>query len=332
MSAAYRKKIRLHEAALGSLMHKLSAIIPCKNERINIRDCIASVTQIADEIIVADNGSTDGTLEIVAEMGICRILKREFIGYSSFKNWAIGQATHDWILILDADERITPELASEIRTLLSGDPECDSYRVRRDNYFLGHHIRHCGWGDHKITRLLRRSVCRYNNRRVHEEVDVDTGKIGVLSNRLIHIAARDFESFMVKQLKYASLNGHDRFESGRKAGYFRTLWHAPFRFFYLYVVRRGFLDGQAGLMVCMTLAFYTFAKDAKIWELNQNRLALTRQRSGGLRESHSNPFLTEGMNNATLPPEARPPVAKLPAATLPVAELTAARPPMRKAA
>jgi hypothetical protein len=151
----------------------------------------------------------------------------------------------------------------------------------------------------------------------------------------MHITARDFESFMVKQLKYASLNGQDRFESGRKAGYFRTLWHAPFRFFYLYVVRCGFLDGQAGLMVCMTLAFYTFAKDAKIWELNQNRLVSSRQRSVGPRESLSTSSI-QGSYNSTLSPAVELPAAKSLAAKLPtrlpVAELAEAQPSMRKAA
>jgi glycosyltransferase involved in cell wall biosynthesis len=124
---------------------KLTVLIPCKNESHNIRDCIESVRSIADEILVADSLSTDDTLEIVRNSGGCRIIEREFIDYANFKNWAIPQATHPWVLIVDADERVTPELAVEIREILAkAPPSLDAYRMRRDNFFLGQQIRHCG--------------------------------------------------------------------------------------------------------------------------------------------------------------------------------------------
>src|SRR5687767_5970579 len=124
-------------------MTALSVIIPCRDEQRNIAACIASVQDLAGEIIVADNGSTDGTLAIARRLG-CRIIEREFIGYANFKNWAIPQAEHEWVLILDADERMTPELADEIRELLARGPQCDAYRLRRDNVFLGQRTRFCG--------------------------------------------------------------------------------------------------------------------------------------------------------------------------------------------
>src|SRR6476646_2697115 len=113
---------------------KLTVIIPCKDERRNIRPCIESARLVADEVLIADSGSTDGTLDIVREMGGCRIIEREYITPSDFKNWAIPQASHEWVLIVDADERVTPELIEEIRLLFAFPPPCDGYSVRRDNF------------------------------------------------------------------------------------------------------------------------------------------------------------------------------------------------------
>ena len=99
---------------------KLTVLIPCKNERLNIRPCVESVRGIADEVLIADSGSSDGTLDIVRELGDCRIIEREYIDSGNFKNWAIPQAAHPWVLIIDADERVTPELAAEIKRILAG--------------------------------------------------------------------------------------------------------------------------------------------------------------------------------------------------------------------
>src|SRR4029077_4810511 len=129
---------------------KLTALIPCKNERRNIRPCIESVQDIADEILIADSGSTDGTLDVVRGLGGCRIIEREYVNSADFKNWAIPQARHEWVLVCDRDERVTPELAGEIQRLLSGEPACDGYSLRRDNFFLGHPIRHCGWNTSRL--------------------------------------------------------------------------------------------------------------------------------------------------------------------------------------
>src|SRR6478609_6608944 len=122
-------------------MLKITVLITCKNEELHIRDCIESARLVADEVLVADSGSNDATLAIVAEMGGCRVIEREFINYADFKNWALPQCKHEWVLILDADERVTPELAAEVKKLLAKEPEHDAYWVRRDNYVLGHRIR-----------------------------------------------------------------------------------------------------------------------------------------------------------------------------------------------
>lgn len=252
-------------------MPKLTVLIPCKDERQNIAECIASARLVADEVLVADSGSIDGTLDIVRSNRGCRLIEREFIDYANFKNWAIPQAKHDWVLVLDADERVTPELASEIHMLLVLDPSCDAYRLARINLFLGQEIKHCGWNTATLTRLFRKSVCRYRPARVHEDVEVDSGRIGNLRSKLLHYTARDLESFVAKQVRYSHLAAADAFDHGRRPGYASTLLHAPLRFLQLFVLRAGFRDGFAGLVLCLLMAFYAFLKDANLWALAKSR-------------------------------------------------------------
>jgi len=250
-------------------MPQVTVLIPCKDERANIAACIRSVQPIADEVLVADSGSTDGTLEVVRQLGGCRIIQREFIGYADFKNWAIPQAAHSWVLVVDADERVTPELADEIRRLLGAEPQHDAYEMRRQNFFLGRPIRHCGWNNSYIRRLFRRDVCRYRMCRVHEELDVAPQRVGRLQSMLLHFTCTDYSDFVQKQVKYSQLAAEDRFEKGKHAGYLTTLLHGPLRFLQLYLLRGGILDGFAGLVLCATLSYYAFLKDARLWALHR---------------------------------------------------------------
>ncbi len=130
----------------------LTVIVPCKNERMNIRPCLESVHRIADEILIADSGSTDGTMEILTEFSKVRVIRRDYITSGDFKNWAIPQAANEWVLIVDADERVTPELADEIVLELSRGPMEDGYWIYRDNHFLGHRLK---FGDARTDKVLR---------------------------------------------------------------------------------------------------------------------------------------------------------------------------------
>jgi len=245
----------------------LTVLIPAKNERLNIRPCVESARPIADEILVADSGSTDGTLEIARELG-CRTIERELIDFSDFKNWAIPQAKHPWVLVLDADERVTPELADEIRLMLANPPtDLDGFWIGRENYFMGQRIRHCGWNSDAVFRLLRRDVCRYTNRRVHEAVDVAPGRDGRLSAKLRHYTVWNYERYLAKMSHYTRLGALDLHDRGRHAGFASMFFRVPLRFFQLYVLRLGFLDGLAGLQICMLTAFTGFLKQARLWEI-----------------------------------------------------------------
>lgn len=247
----------------------LTVLIPCKNEARNIRACVESARLVADEILVADSGSTDRTMDIVRKIGGCRLIEREFIGYSDFKNWAIPQARHPWVLIVDADERVTPELAAEIHEILAVPPDdLDGYWIYRQNHFMGREIKHCGWDTDKVFRLLRRDKCRYRMCRVHEEIEVDPQRAGKLKHRLKHYTYWSYDQYFEKYVKYTRLGAQDMWDAGKRTS-FLAMFSRPFlRFLQLYIIRRGFLDGLPGLQICMLQSFFvTFVKQARLWEM-----------------------------------------------------------------
>ncbi|MFH1264194.1 MAG: glycosyltransferase family 2 protein [Planctomycetota bacterium] len=252
---------------MTSTRPKLTVLIPCKDERINIRPCVESVRSIADEILVADSGSTDGTLDLVRQLGGCRIVEREFIDYSSFKNWAMARAAHPWVLVVDADERVTDQLAAEIRSLFSKTPPLDAYRLPRVAYFLGRRINHSGWNSSMPVRLFRRDVCRYKHR-VHESVEVATRRVGKLKGKLDHFTCQSLTRFLANLNRYTTTSAEDMHAAGRRACFLDILVRPLLRFFRDYVARAGFLDGRAGLAVCMISAYYVLLKYLKLWTLS----------------------------------------------------------------
>ena len=182
----------------------------------------------------------------------------------NFKNWAIPQAAHRWVLIVDADERVTPELAAEIKqTLAAADLRWLSHSRR--NHFFGHEIKHCGWNTDDVLRLFRRDLGRYNDYGDHAEVEVSSGKVGRLKARLMHYTYWSMEQYLRKLDRYTGQWAQQRFSRGRRASYLQLLLRTPLRFFYLYFIRLGFLDGVPGLVVCLLSSFYSFTKVAKLW-------------------------------------------------------------------
>ena len=251
------------------MAERLSVLIPCKDERRNIRACIDSVQAIADEVLIADSGSTDGTLEIVRDIGGCRIIEREYINSANFKNWAIPQCQHDWVLVVDADERVTPDLALEIQQLLADPPtEIDGYWIDRANHYLGYRIRHCGWNSDAVIRLFRRE-CRYETRWVHAEVDLPSSRLGTLKHQLLHYTTWDSDQYLYKLNRYAGWGALNLRDARRRPRLLSMVTRAPLRFLQLYVLRLGFLDGIPGFQICMHTAYYAFLKQAKLWELHR---------------------------------------------------------------
>ncbi len=249
------------------MAHTLSVLIPCKNEQRNLRPCVESVLGLADEVVVADSGSTDRTLAIARELG-CRILEREYVNSANFKNWAIPQCVHPWVLIVDADERVPPQLASEIRALLAGAPAHDGYRIYRRNFLFGQEVRYSGWQTDDVLRLFRRDLCRYEERRVHADVVVSGGNIGWLRERLVHYTAWTVDQFLGKKVgRYTTWGAEDLWDRGRRAGWTELALRPFLRFLRHYVLRRGFLDGRVGWIMAVMSAFYVFVRFAKLWEM-----------------------------------------------------------------
>jgi glycosyltransferase involved in cell wall biosynthesis len=248
---------------------KLTCLVPCKNEAANIEACIASFREIADEVLIADSGSTDETMDIVRAIGGCKLIEREFVNYADFKNWAIPQAANEWVLIVDADERITPELAAEIRTLLENPPaNIDGYWVYRRSFFLGHEIRHSGWDTDCVFRLFRRDRCRYGACRVHEEIFIDKKRTADLKQKMQHYTYWSYDQYFTKYLRYTQWGALDMRDAGKQPSLSGLLVRPFLRFLQLYLLKRGFLDGLAGIQVCMLQAFFvSFVKQGRLWEM-----------------------------------------------------------------
>jgi len=250
------------------LSKSLTILIPCKDERKNIRACIESVRDLADELLVADSGSTDGTLEIIREMGGCRIIQREYVNHGDFLNWAVPQAKHEWVLIVDADERLTERLAEDVRRVLADPAEgIDAYWVSFACFFMGHPLRFSRWNTPAL-RLVRRDRCRNRKCRVHPEFVVPQERTGKLRGKLLHYSFWTYNEYFRKYEKYTRYVAQDKWERGKRTGFFGLLVRPMLRFFQLYVLRLGLLDGLAGLQVCMLTAFYnTFVKQGRLWEM-----------------------------------------------------------------
>jgi glycosyltransferase involved in cell wall biosynthesis len=237
------------------------------DEADHIVDAIRSAAW-ADEIIVVDSGSTDGTVDLARRAG-ARVEHRAWTGWIDQKNFAAGLAANDWIFSLDADERITPALADEVRAALRADPPVRGYRVPRVTFHLGRWIRTTDFYPDFQTRLYDRRAARWQGGHVHESVAVD-GPSGQLTQELQHYSYRDLADHLARINTYSSLAARTMFEKGRRAGFADILLHPPAAFLRNYILRGGFRDGTAGLTISAINAYWVFLKFAKLWELRAN--------------------------------------------------------------
>jgi (heptosyl)LPS beta-1,4-glucosyltransferase len=247
---------------------KLTVTVITRDESAHIAAALQSVAW-ADEIIVIDSGSTDDTVAI-ARKHATRVEVRDWPGYSAQKNHAAELAAHDWILSLDADERVTPELGAEIRSLLEGDPAARGYRMPRVTRYLGRWIRSTDWYPDYQLRLYDRRVGRWNGRRVHESVELrETGPLepGHLRSELHHYPYRDISHHLATIDRYTTLAAAQWHAEGRRTNAFGAVSHARLAFFRNYILRGGIRDGAAGLLVSALNSYYVFLKLAKLWEL-----------------------------------------------------------------
>jgi glycosyltransferase involved in cell wall biosynthesis len=242
---------------------RLTVTIITRNEAANLPAALASVAW-ADEIVVIDSESTDETAAIARAAG-ARVEVRPFPGYSDQKNYAASLAAHDWILSLDADERVTPDLAREIQALLAAEPPRRGYRVPRISFYLGRWIRGTDWYPDYQLRLYDRRAARWNGRIVHESVALD-GEPGRLAHDLQHFPYRDISHHLATIDRYTTLAAEHLRANGRRPSLAGIAFHPPFAFFRNYILRGGFRLGGTGLIVSGLNAYYVFLKLAKTRE------------------------------------------------------------------
>jgi glycosyltransferase involved in cell wall biosynthesis len=242
----------------------LSVSIIARNEAARIAACIESVRELAHDIVVIDSGSTDGTQALCARLG-ARVIEADWAGYGAQKNRAVDAAAHDWVLCLDADERITPALAAAIRRALSS-PRAQGYRFRRCNRFLGRDLRHGeGYPDWSL-RLFDRRTGRWSEDPVHEKVGV-RGRVDTLEGDLRHESAESLERYVAKQNRYSTLAARHAYAQGRRASALQVALSPLVRFVKFYFLRLGFLDGLPGFIHIAIGCYASFLKHAKLREL-----------------------------------------------------------------
>ncbi len=253
----------------------LSVVIITKNEEENIARTLASVEAVADEIVLVDSGSTDRTLEIARSFGSkVKIFVEEWKGFPRQKNAAIEKATGDWILSLDADEEVSPELANEIAGATAKKQEDAAFSIPRKNYFLGKWMRRGGFYPDRKVRLVRRELARFEDRAVHEDMKI-SGPIAELHGPLLHHAYPTLANYIEHMNRYSSL-GAEMAVAGGKRGF--SFFHIVVRpwatFIYNYVFRLGLLDGREGLLLHLYHASYVSWKYAKVWEKSREETPL----------------------------------------------------------
>jgi len=249
----------------ASNLSGISAVIIAHNSEATLAECLQSLAEFP-EVVVYENGSTDKTVEIAQEFSNVRLERGAFEGFGPTKNKAAGFAANDWILSLDSDERVTPELVEELRSKDLGGSE-HLYEVLRQNYFMGKHIKHSGWGNDWLPRLYNRTVHGYNEAMVHENVIPQPGaNIQRLQSPIKHRAVEEISQFLVKIDRYTEL----RVQEGSKGhGPFTSILKAKWAFLRSYVLRLGMLDGWRGVVIAWSDASGVFYRCMKCYARDQ---------------------------------------------------------------
>ena len=245
----------------------VSALVPCFNNEDVIEACLQSV-RWADEVIVCDSFSSDGTID-VARRYADRVVQHEYKNSAIQKNWVIPQATHEWILIVDTDERVTASLRSEIEHILTEGPNYVGYRIPRANHIFGRQLKNGGsWPDYQL-RLFRRDLGRYETREVHAHVILD-GSVGTLEFPLIHFPHRSLGNLRrVILQRYTTWEAMERDKRGIRFRWYQPIVRPPSAFVYRYIIRRGYRDGWQGLLWALVWACYVFITHIKLRQIQR---------------------------------------------------------------
>jgi len=246
----------------------LSAILITRNEAHNLHDCLQSLQGLADEIIVVDSQSTDGTVAIAQQHGAIVSQPADWPGFGPQKNRALDLATSDWVLSIDADERVTPTLAAEIKQVLQTGDDQAAYKLPRLSFYCGQFIHHSGWHPDYVLRLFKRGTAKFSDDLVHERV-VTQQAVHALKNHLLHYSYLSFSQVLQKVDAYSSASAKQAYARGKRSSVAGALGHGAWAFFRTYVIRRGFLDGAHGLALAISNAETSYYKYLKLWHMQQ---------------------------------------------------------------
>ncbi|MCD6376533.1 MAG: glycosyltransferase family 2 protein [Caldisericaceae bacterium] len=241
-------------------MEKVSAVIITLNEEQNIERCLRSLDWV-DEIVVVDSGSQDKTIKICQRFG-ARVIETEWLGFGRTKYFAVEQASHDWIFSIDADEEVSSALKARLQKILQNPDPQMAYRIKRQAYYLEHAVRYSGWQKDYPLRLFNRRFGNFNLRSVHESVDFK-GKVQRIEEPIHHYTYPTISSHIQKMDRYTNLSAAEADKSVTIAG---SLLRAIFRFFKMYFLKGGILDGKIGFVLCFNSAFGIYLKYIKLWE------------------------------------------------------------------
>lgn len=245
-------------------MNKISVIVITRDEEKNISDCLKSV-EWADEIIVVDSESTDKTVEIAKQV-TDKVFSHKWEGYVPQKRFALSLASNEWVLSLDADERVTPELKAEIINLDLSD--FNGFKIRRKNFLMEKEITSCGWEKDYQLRLMKKSKADFSDRLVHEKFIVD-GKTDVLKNPMLHYTFSSFSDYFSKINHYSTLKSQELFQKKKRVNGWTIFSHTFSAFFAFFFIRRGFKDGVYGLIISFLHSVSTMMNYIKLWELQK---------------------------------------------------------------
>ena len=249
-------------------MSTLAAVIITFNEEANLASCLESLSGTVDQIIVLDSGSGDSTLEIARLFGATVAVSSDWHGFGNQKNQALSMANTDWILSIDADERLTPELAKEIRSVINDTHASTCFSIPRRSWYCGRFIRFSGWSPDYVDRLFKNGMAHFSNDLVHERL-LHLGPSKRLQNTLLHYSFRNFSQVLVKLDRYSTASAAQAYAKGKRANVYSAVCHGSWSFFRTFVLKGGFLDGSHGLALAISNAEGTYYKYLKIWQMGQ---------------------------------------------------------------
>ncbi len=247
-------------------MPTLSVILITRNEEANLADCLASLEGIAQQIVVVDTNSSDRTLEIAKSYGAAIAQPPDWPGFGPQKNRALDLATGEWVLSLDADERLTPALKSEIVTAIHHSAHVDCFAIPRLSWYCGRFIRHSGWNPDYVDRLFKRGSARFSDDLVHERL-IPSGQVAKLENPMLHYSFMNYSQVLQKIDRYSTASAEQAFAKGKTSTPLKAVLHGAWSFFRTYFLRAGFLDGPQGFTLAMSNAQGTYYRYVKLWHL-----------------------------------------------------------------